>query len=187
MSLADTNIENESVQALSKGDSKAFELLFLRYQPKLVYFFTGFVHDEEIARDMAQDIFFNLWTNRQKLHEIHSFSSYLYRMARNALYNYYDHSLVSEKYDASQLFRPLLTEDLEEMLFAKELQDLIDLKVQQMPPQRRQIFRMSRVEGLNNEEIATRLNISKRTVENHLTAALADLRQMMKMILLLFC
>lgn len=178
--------ENEYVKSLSKGDSKAFEILFLRYQPRLVAFFAGFVHDDEVARDMAQDIFFSLWTNRERLSAVCSFSSYLYRMARNTLYNYYDHSLVCEKYDAEQLFRPLVIENTEELLFARELQALIDLKVEQMPPQRRLIFRMSRVEGLDNDEIAISLNISKRTVENHLTAALSDLRRMLKMVLLLF-
>lgn len=178
--------ENEYAKALSEGDSGAFEWLFLHYQPKLIAFFTGFVHDDEVARDMAQDIFFSLWTNRVKLSAVRSFSSYLYQMARNALFNYYDHSLVCEKYDAELLFRPLVTDDTEELLFAQELKGLIDLKVEQMPPQRRQIFRMSRVEGLNNDEIAAHLNISKRTVENHLTAALSDLRRMLKIVLLLF-
>lgn len=174
------------MRALSEGDSKAFETLFLLYQPKLIYFFTGFVNDEEVARDMAQDVFFNLWTGRRKLVEVRSFQSFLYRMARNALYNYYDHTLVLEKYDAAQLLSPLVVSDTEEQFFAKELQDIIDLKVEQMPPQRRQIFRMSRVEGLNNEEIALRLHISKRTVENHLTTALSDLRKMLLVALSLF-
>lgn len=178
--------EDEYINALSEGDSKAFELLFLRYQPKLVFFFTGFVHDEEVARDLAQDLFFNLWQNRSKLAGVRSFYSYLYRMARNVLYNYYDHSLVCEKYNAAQFLSPLSSENMEEQLFAKELQDFIDLKVEQMPPQRRQIFKLSRVEGLSNEEIALRLNISKRTVENHLTAALSDLRKMLMIALTLF-
>ncbi len=178
--------EDEYVRALSEGDSKAFEMLFLRYQPRLVAFFAGFIHDDEVSRDMAQDLFFSLWINRERLSAVRSFSSYLYRMARNALYNYYDHSLVCEKYDAEQLFCPLVVENMEELLFARELQTLINLKVEQMPPQRRQIFRMSRVDGLSNEEIAVNLNISKRTVENHLTAALSDLRHMLKMALLLF-
>lgn len=181
-----TSREDEYVKALSNGDSKAFELLFLRYQPKLVYFFTGFVHDDEIAQDLAQDLFFNLWNNRSKLSDIRLFQSYLYQMARNILYNYYDHSLVQEKYGMAQFLSPSVSDDPEEQLFASNLQELINLRVDQMPPQRRQIFRMSRMEGLNNEEIANRLNINKRTVENHLTVALADLRKMLKVSILLF-
>lgn len=186
MSHFDKIREEEYVKALSKGDSKAFELLFLRYQPKLVYFFTGFVHDEEVARDLSQDLFFNLWNNRMKLSDIRSFQSYLYQMARNVLYNYYDRSLVREKYNVEKAVIPLISDDIEEQVFANELQAFINLKVDQMPPQRQQIFRMSRFEGLSNDEIANRLNINKRTVENHLTAALADLRKMLKIALLLF-
>ena len=181
-----TSREDDYVKALSNGDSKAFELLFLRYQPKLVNFFTGFVHDDEIAQDLAQDLFFNLWNNRSKLSDIRLFQSYLYQMARNILYNYYDHSLVQEKYGMAQFLSPSVSDDPEELLFASNLQELINLRVDQMPPQRRQIFRMSRMEGLNNEEIANRLNINKRTVENHLTVALADLRKMLKVSILLF-
>lgn len=107
-------------------------------------------------------------------------------MARNILYNYYDHSLVQEKYGMAQFLSPSVSDDLEEQLFTSELQALINHKVDQMPPQRRQIFRMSRTEGLSNEEIANRLNINKRTVENHLTVALADLRKILKVVLLLF-
>ncbi len=184
-SVLSTEREEEYVKALSSGDSKAFELLFLRYQPKLVFFFSGFVHDDETAQDLAQDLFFNLWNNRNKLSDIRSFQAYLYQMARNLLYNYFDRSLVREKYDLGQLLCPLVSEDLEEQLFANELQAFINLKVEQMPPQRRQIFKMSRGEGLSNDEIAIRLNISKRTVENHLTAALADLRKMLKVALLI--
>lgn len=184
--MIDASKEDEYVKALSNGDSKAFELLFLRYQPKLVYFFAGFVHDNDIAQDLAQDLFFNLWNNRTKLSDIRSFQSYLYQMARNILYNYYDHSLVQEKYGAVQFLSPSVSDDLEEQLFASELQALINLKVDQMPPQRKLIFRMSRMEGLSNEDIANQLNINKRTVENHLTAALADLRKMLKVALFVF-
>lgn len=186
MSHFDKIREAEYVKALSKGDSKAFELLFLRYQPKLVYFFAGFVHDDEVAQDLSQDLFFNLWNNRMKLSDVRSFQSYIYQMARNVLYNYYDRSLVREKYSEEKAVIPLVIDDMEEQVFANELQTLINLKVDQMPSQRQQIFRMSRVEGLSNEEIAIRLKISKRTVENHLTTALADLRKMLKIALLLF-
>ena len=64
-------------------------------------------------------------------------------------------------------------------MFARELQSIISRTVEQMSPQRKLIYQMSREQGLSNDEIATRLNISKRTVENHLTAALAILRKVL--------
>ncbi len=63
---------------------------------------------------------------------------------------------------------------------------MIDITVNQMPDQRKLIYKMSRVEGIPNGEIAEKLGISKRTVENHLTAALADLRKVVKLILFFF-
>lgn len=175
--------EEDYVQALSKGDGRAFEFLFLQYQPKVVCFFAGFVHDKEQAEDLAQDLFFNLWKNRNKLSGVRSFSAYLYQMARNELYNYYDRSLVREKYDIEQLWAPLKTDTLEEQLFADELQALIDEWINKLPAQRQQVFRMSRFEGLSNEEIAAHFHISKRTVENHLSTALSELRKALKIFL----
>lgn len=178
--------EGKHIEALSRGDSKAFELLFLYYQPKLIFFLNGFIKDEEIARDITQDIFLSVWANREKLSIVNSFKSYLFRMGKNAICNFYDHSLVNEKFEFEQLSRPIEVNSIEEGLFVKELQALIEITVSQMPPQRKLIYQMSRVDGLSNDEIAERLSINKRTVENHLTSALSDIRKVVKMSLILF-
>lgn len=70
--------------------------------------------------------------------------------------------------------------NIEENMFAEELLLLIQHTVEQMPAQRKRIYEMSRKEGKNNDEIAQLLAINKRTVENHLTQALADIRKMLK-------
>lgn len=178
--------EGKHIDALSKGDSKAFELLFLYYQPKLIFFLNGFIKDGEVARDMAQDIFLSVWTSREKLSQVNSFKAYLFRMGKNAICNFYDHSLVNEKFEVEQLLHPIEVNSVEEGLFVKELETLIEIKVSQMPPQRKLIYQMSRVDGLSNDEIAERLSINKRTVENHLTSALSDIRKVVKMSLILF-
>jgi RNA polymerase sigma-70 factor (ECF subfamily) len=172
--------EENNLQALSAGGEKAFELLFLRYQPKLVYFLRGFIKDTELARDMAQDIFLSVWSNKEKFDQIHSFKAYLFKMGRNAICNYYDHSLVDEKFKSEQLFRPVDIDNIEEVVYANQLQGLIDITVSRMPPQRKLIYTMSRVEGVPNNEIAEKLNLNKRTIENHLTAALSDIRKIIK-------
>ncbi|HJV77773.1 MAG TPA: RNA polymerase sigma-70 factor [Paludibacter sp.] len=174
-------LEENSMKGLIKGDKKSFELLFLHYQPKLVHFISGFVKDSELARDMAQDVFLSIWNNREKLSEIKSFKAYLFKMGKNAVCNFYDHSLVNDKFEAEQLSRPADTDSIEETLFARELEGLIEIAVCQMPAQRRLIYTMSRIEGVNNSEIAERLHLNKRTVENHLTAALADVRKKVKL------
>jgi len=175
--------DKEELQAIASGDIQAFERIFLLYQPKLIFFLRGFLHNEEISRDMAQDIFLSLWVNREKLVDIQSFSSYLFQIARYNVYNYYDRLFIQEKYTIEQVRQMNDRYSVEEALFLKELENHIESTVNQMPPQRQRIFRMSRYEGMSNEEIAQQLNISKRTVENHLTAALSDLRK----VLLLLC
>ncbi|MCI2107333.1 MAG: RNA polymerase sigma-70 factor [Bacteroidales bacterium] len=174
------------VRQLSDGDKNAFEILFLKYQPKVITFLSGFLQDKELAHDMAQDIFFKVWQDRAKLSNVKSFQSYIFSMAHNAMCNYFKHSLVREKYDLEQMLRPIIASNPEESMFANELQDLVNLKVEQMPEKRKRIFKMSRSEGLSNEEIAKRLNISKRTVENYLSAALKDIRDMLGSVIVFF-
>lgn len=171
--------ESEYIKELSRGSEIAFEWLFLKYQPKVVFFISGFLHNEEAARDMTQDIFFTLWTNRTALSTIDSFSSYIYKMAKNAIYNYFDHSMVKEKYQTFVLANSIASEDEEEIIIANEVKEMIEFAVERMPERQRRIFIMSREEGMNNQEIAIHLNISKRTVENHLTLALANIRRIL--------
>ena len=163
---------------IGAGNIHAFEQLFFQYQPKLVCFLTGLTHDPELSRDMAQEMFLSIWQNRKRLSEVRSLSAYLYQMARYKVYDYFDHLEVTEQYVKEYLENTSEAKSEEEQLFARELQAMIQNAVRQMSPQRQQVYRMSR-------EIADRLGISKRTVENHLTAALAILRKVIYLWLLL--
>lgn len=165
------------IKKIAEGNIEAFEDLFLKYQPKLVNFLTGLTHDHEISRDIAQDLFLSIWKERGKLNSIHSFSSYLFQMARFKVYDYFDHLIVSQKYTNEYLLAHSDSTCEEETLFVTELQSIINKTISRMSPQRALVYRMSREEGLLNEEIAQHLGISKRTVENHLTAALSALRK----------
>ena len=125
---------------------------------------------------MTQEVFYKVWANREMMREVKSYKAYLFTVARHRIYNHYEHNLVKEKYALSQLDRSDIYEPEQDM-FAKDLSLLIDLVISQMPEQRQRIFKMSRKEGFSSDEIASLLNINKRTVENHISNALSDLRK----------
>ena len=172
------------LKELSEGSRTAFDWLFIRYQPKVMAFLKACTGDEEQARDIAQDIFFNIWKDRAKLSGVRSFDGYLFQMARFSVYNYYDHLDVVKKYVEEGKKQPEGTAvGPEEKLKERQIKAIVAATVRKMPQRRREIFVMSRWGGYTNDEIAARLNINKRTVENHLTAALSALRRALKYLL----
>ncbi len=181
--------EKYCLQELSAGNRQAFEWLFITWQPKLVDFFSRLLGDVQTASDYAQDVFFDIWTDRRKFKDVDNFSAYLFQMARFKSYNHFDRQAVQQKYRNVLSHRwggQFPNESSEEKnLFASETEALIWEKVNQMPEKRRKVFIMSRFQGLSNEEIARALGISKRTVENHITTSLAELRKVVKFIVVL--
>lgn len=158
-------------------DSKAFRVLFLRYFPRLKYFIGGLLGDQIEAENLTQDIFLRIWQNRERFAEVQNFNAYLYRMAKNAVCNFVERTRLQESFLASQEDNPMCDESVTGKMIADELEQFITQCVEQMPTQRRTVFTMSRREGFSNEQIAQKLAISRRTVESHISAALADLRK----------
>lgn len=186
----DFTTEKGYIEAVSRGDEQAFESLFLHYFPRIKGFIYGILQNEEEAEDISQDIFVAMWQNKERLTNIENLNAYLFRVAKNTVFRHIERNLLFSDYQQQQVDNTLLgftnNDNIEEEIYARELEFLISVAVEKMPPQRKQIYRMSRVEGISNDEIATRLSISKRTVENHLTQALADLRKIIGFFLIAF-
>ncbi|MDR1369338.1 MAG: RNA polymerase sigma-70 factor [Dysgonamonadaceae bacterium] len=183
----DKESELKYLAELGKGNHEAFNILFMSYHSLVKRFLLGFIKDDDEVSDIAQDVFYNVWTHREFVSKAGSFKAYLFRMVRNAIYNHYKLNVIRQGHLQKFYQQQILVDDLlEEKLHAEELGLLIDIAIDNMPPQRKRIFTMSRKDGLTNEEIAQQLNINKRTVENHITQALADLRKILKVMLPFF-
>lgn len=173
------NLNNqEIIQMLSDDNPAAFETLFLHYYPKVKLFLIGFLKDEESAQDIVQDVFLKLWQRRKELDSLTNFNAFLFRCAKNEMLNYLRKQYIGTLYIEKEIQKEArYNNDPESEYVATELSSLVKSMVDKMPSQRKIIFRMSREEGLSSDEIAQRLNINKRTVENHLSLALRTIRE----------
>lgn len=168
---------------IAAGDTEAFRTLFEMFYPKVKVFLVKLLKDDKASEDIAQDIFVKLWSMGPSLPEISSFNAYLYRMTKNAAINYLRDRKPSV--DISELLI-MCDGDIEQEYYRKEKELLVRLAVEQMPSQRKRIFTMSRYQGMTNDEIAKSLGLSKHTVENHLTLALKELREIVVAFVLFF-
>lgn len=117
---------------------------------------------------------------REVISKVDSFSSYLFKMARNAVLDRLESEVIMCRYIVEQqVVSDEFRSYVDETVSADELQVLIFNAVNKMPEQRRKIFTMSRFKGIPNFEIADMLGLNIRTVENHITNALADIRMML--------
>ena len=173
------DIDPKVIKRLSEGDQGAFRVVFEHYYPRVYEFIRRIVKSDTISEDIAQDIFVKIWERREMFGvEVQSFGKYIYVMSRNAAINAIRRTgritpLVEDTVNRSENF------SIEDDYYAREKELIIRLTVCQMPEQRRRIFEMSRYMGMDNQTIATTLNLSKKTVENHLTLALKTLRSVL--------
>lgn len=165
------------LSALGDSDKKAFAVLYNLYAGKCLHFIASIIKDQDAAKDITHDIFVKVWLKRDIISKVDSFSAYLFRMARNAVMDKLESEVIKRRFVTESL---VVSEEfmmyVDEKVSIDELQVLIFNAVSRMPEQRRRIFMMSRYKGVPNIKIAEMLGINIRTVENHLTNALADIR-----------
>lgn len=171
------------IEALRDGSHEAFERVFRAWFGRVRAFIFGYVKSESDAEELAQEVFVGLWVGRKRLDPSRSFSSYLHTVARNAALNFLRNKLLRS---GDPLREEALGHDAEEEMVARETALLIEMAVERMPSQRREIYRLSRVGGLRNDEIAARLGTTKRNVESQLSAALKDIRHIIATIFIFF-
>ncbi|MCX6237425.1 MAG: RNA polymerase sigma-70 factor [Bacteroidia bacterium] len=160
------------------GDEQAFELLYRRYFVRLCAFANKFLNDPQSSEEVVQDIFLKLWENRVTIRSDGSGKSFLFQAVHNKSLNLLAHQKVVNRY--SEMIKTVYfhTEefDAHESLMAKELNLRIQTIINDLAPECKKIFLMSRSEGKKHHEIAEELHISIKTVETQIYRALKKLR-----------
>jgi RNA polymerase sigma-70 factor, ECF subfamily len=173
---ADTNLFDQ----VRNGDKTAFERLFREYYSHLCAYANTFVKDLDIAQDLVQEFLFHVWKIKADLPKDIPVKAYLFKSVHNRCLNMIKHEQVKEKYQVHVLHENSETlyeenEDGHEALHQK-IRESID----KLPPERKKVFIMHRYDELKYKEIAEKLNISVKTVENQIGKALAFLRDELK-------
>jgi RNA polymerase sigma-70 factor (ECF subfamily) len=173
--------EQQQLRKIRKGDITAFEALFHQYYNGLCGYAESLLGLKEVAEEVVQDVFFNIWKNRETLLIRHSLKSYLYRSA-------YNNSMMYLRKMRRELFMDDLSRpeammddpDPSQILQLDEVSTLIARTLDGLPERTREIFRLNRQEGLKYREIAIKLSISEKTVEANMGKALKALRSNME-------
>ncbi len=171
------------VKDLRKGDKQALDEIYKFFYPKLYVFAKSFLKVEDDINDILQDVFVKLWLSREKIGKVETFNSYLFTIAKNAIVSYFREKSKDQKFEArvKEILVSAENEYNDELEY-RDLKQNLESIIDQLPDKRKQIFKLSREEGLSNKEIAEKLDISVKTVEDHMRHALRFIRKHLKTI-----
>lgn len=167
---------------IAEDDTKAFTQLFDQYWLQVFAHVRTYLKDAAQAEDITQDIFFSIWLNRSKLATVADFEPWLHVVTRNRTISGLRKLLREPGNEMKSLLPEIATlpgDSPAMQLDYKQSREWLQQAIDQLPPRRREVFRMSRQEGLTHQEIADQLQISKATVNEHISEALSFLKSKM--------
>ena len=169
---------NNQIVQLKKGDGKAFLELYHLYHKQVYYFSFCYLKSKEDAEELVQDVFVKIWEKRGELNEKLSFTNLLYTIAKNKILDIFRKRLHQEKYLKNLTYSADGSENTTDNDIAySDLRNFSNKIIEQLPPRQKLIFEMSRHKGMSQKEIAEKLNISVKTVENQMGQALKFIRK----------
>ena len=172
-------MEKELINKIKDGDQQAFELLYRRYYKRMCVFAFKFLRQEDLAEEVVQEVFLNIWKNKAKIRTNTSFQSYLFQSVQNRSINCLEHEKIKKNYAEVMMvaYQDGFNTENTDSLLNQELEQLVNSTLENLPPKCRQIFIMSRFEGKKYNEIADELSISVKTVETQIGRALSVFRK----------
>lgn len=165
-------------ERMAEGDQRALRYFFDKYYDTLCNYINLYIHDRSVSEDLVQDIFIYFWEKRGTLRLETSVKSYLFRASRNKYLNYFrdekcHHTIKMEVSSKSEIFA--IPND--NTLDLKQLEEIINASINNLAPRCREVYLLHRNDDLSYKEIASKMNLSVKTVENQMTIALKKLRE----------
>lgn len=169
------------IAELAHDNDSAMDELFNYYYPRLYNFSRSFLKMEDGIDDLLQEVFVKLWQNRKNINSADTFNAYIFTIARNLLLNELRSRLNNQKmkdrlHDLSVAEEYSLFKQIE----YNDLKEKIDLAIGELPARGKEIFMLSRNDGLSHKEIAEKLQISTKTVEYHITQSTSFLKKKLR-------
>ena len=178
MRSEDNTYELFLFEKMKKGDKESFKFFFDAYYSDLCNYVNLFVRNESLSEGIVQEVFIYLWSNREKIKIDTSVRAYLFTASKNKGLNH----IRNEKVRVKALTK--LADDTkghvpqpDEFMQEQECRQMLSGVIEQLPHRCREVFLLSRKHGYTNEQIATELKISPKTVENQMTIALRKIRK----------
>jgi RNA polymerase sigma-70 factor, ECF subfamily len=171
--------EKELMKKLKEGDSFAFEVLFYKYRNKIKGFVVRLIPTQIDPEEIVQEVFVKIWLKKEAINPEKDFQSYLFSIAKNLVLDHLKSAVNRRLYFVEELFQQdLMIDDVNpEDPFPNDSEENLLTLIQQIPERRREIFCLSRFEGLSYKQIAERLEISENTVDSQIRNALTFLRK----------
>lgn len=173
--------EAELSLKIRNSEKAAFQELFERYAPRIYQFSVSYLKSSPDAEELVQEVFLKIWEKRDTLDQSKNIKAYIFKIAVNSIYDYIRRKNIENSFSdfAQANFERTTEHTWHSIIFDEMTTKLTRLKAR-LPEQQRNIFNLSKEEGLTNDEIAEKLNLSKRTVENHLYRAVSFLKEHFK-------
>ena len=168
------------INPLSKGDIFCFDAIYLEYNKKIYSFALSFLKNKEDSEGIVQEVFLTLWRKRAEIKMDQDIGAYLFTITYNTIRKHF-RKLARERKHLKEFSINTITEDdsTSSRIEYSNLLEIAESAIEQLPSRQKTIYHLSMRDGLNNKEIAEKLKISTRTVENHLYRAKSQLKRTM--------
>lgn len=160
------------IQNIREGDHKSFEIVFKLWHKKVYAYFFKKTGADDLAEELTQLAFIKLWRSKHTLSEDFPLDTQLFRIARTTLLDYFRQTATEER--NLKIYQASLAEQHHEAMHYETNQHLESV-LSCLPPTRKQVFVLNRLQGYSYKEIAEQLSISPRTVEKHISLAIKQL------------